>query len=145
MSQSSLQETTQMTSFRFGIDERNLTVSLMVHRIRDKLQRALLEEKQNQKFTQAQLARKLGVDRSVINRQLSGRENISVRRLAEFAWALGRDISFELPKDLPAQGTNLPSSVPPIAASAHVASSTAVTVKGYHDGLQVSVVSHAAA
>ena len=94
-----------MTSFQFGIDERNLTVSLMVHRIRDRLQRALLEEKQEQKFTQAQLARKLGVDRSVINRQLSGRENISVKRLAEFAWALGREIRFELPKQLPMEGT----------------------------------------
>lgn len=48
-------------------------------------------------ITQAEIARKLGVNRSVINRQLNGLQDISMARYAELAWALGAvpDISLK--------------------------------------------------
>jgi hypothetical protein len=128
-----------MTSFQFGISERDLAVSLTIHKIRDRLQRAFLEEKQNKKFTQAQLARKLGADRSTINRQLMGRENIGLKRLAEFVWALDREVIFEMPKSSVPHGSNQPSqSTSEVKTSAQSSSSTAWV--NYGANQQITVV-----
>src|SRR6266545_2797197 len=47
-------------------------------------------------------------DRSVINRELRGKKDITLGRVAELAWAMGRIPFFDLPeRKLPA-GSNLP-------------------------------------
>lgn len=98
-----------MTSFRFDIGPRRRKVARFIGQVRNELVRALVEEKEENKFSQNQLAKKLDVDRSVINRQLNGEANLTLRSVAELAWALDRDIVFELRK--PNRGGNFFSEV----------------------------------
>ncbi len=94
-----------MGLFTFDIGEKAETVALFVGKVRSELQRALVYEKGAQKLTQQQLAQMLGVNRSVINRQIMGYENLTIRRLAELAWALGWEIEFSLRKPVSVGGT----------------------------------------
>lgn len=56
---------------------------------------------------QQELAVKLGVDRSTVNKRLLGRDNLTLRTIADFAWALDCDIVFRLENpDTRADGTN---------------------------------------
>jgi plasmid maintenance system antidote protein VapI len=87
-----------MGLFSFDIGEKAEAISLFVGTVRSELQRALVYEKRDRKLSQQQLATLLGVNRSVINRQIMGYENLTIRRVAELAWALGWDISFSLKK-----------------------------------------------
>ena len=89
-----------MNSFVFDIGERARKVSRFVGRVRSELQRALIAEKKSRKLSQQEIAQLIGVNRSVINRQLMGTENLTIRRVAELAWALGWDIEFKLKKHI---------------------------------------------
>ncbi len=66
-------------------------------RVRREMQRAFLEAKESSGVTQAQLARKLGVGRAVVCRQLAGTASLTLRTIADYAWALDRDLIFEMP------------------------------------------------
>jgi transcriptional regulator with XRE-family HTH domain len=83
-----------MTFFRFDIDARSRTAGRLIGRIRRQLLKAITEEKLTG-LTQQELARRLESERSNINRQLSGEAEITLRSLAELAWALDREITFE--------------------------------------------------
>lgn len=67
---------------------------------------AALDERQNSGITQQSIANKLNVNRSVINRWLRGGANLTLRTLAEIAWALGFEIVFELRKRGVREGRN---------------------------------------
>lgn len=95
-----------MTFFRFDIDARSRAAGRFVGRVRRELLRAITEEKRSG-LTQQELARRLERLRSTINRQLSGEAEITLRTLAEFAWALDREISFELRTTENALGQNV--------------------------------------
>jgi transcriptional regulator with XRE-family HTH domain len=84
-----------MTFFRFDIDARSRTAGRLIGRIRRELLKAITEEKRAG-LTQLQLARRLQSARANINRQLSGEAEITLRSLADLAWALDREIAFEL-------------------------------------------------
>ena len=87
-----------MISYVFDIGEKTRRVSRFIGHVRSELQKAFIAEKATRKLTQQQIANEIGVNRSVINRQLMGTENITLRRVAEFAWVLGWDIDFVLRK-----------------------------------------------
>jgi transcriptional regulator with XRE-family HTH domain len=70
------------------------------------LQQALTEEGKAHGLTQSDIARALGVHRSVISRQLTGRENLTIARVGELAEALNRDAEFKLVKRTPSPGDN---------------------------------------
>ena len=53
-----------------------------------RLQRALLERKGIEKITQQEIATRLGVDRSRVNKCFSGFANLSLESLAELCWAM---------------------------------------------------------
>jgi transcriptional regulator with XRE-family HTH domain len=95
-----------MTSYRFSSAPKERKVGRFLGRVRRELQAAFAEEKTSHNLTQAQIARELGVDRSVINRQLMGTENLTLRRIGELAWAMGRDIHFSLVKPTVPIGLN---------------------------------------
>ena len=95
-----------MTFFRFDIGARSRTAGRLMGRIRRELLRAVTEEKQAG-LTQQELARRLESGRSNINRQLSGEAEITLRSLADLAWALDREITFELRRPDQAVGQNL--------------------------------------
>lgn len=85
-----------MTSFHFDIGDRARNAGRFIGRVRSELLRALSQKKMERSFSQQSLARKLEVHRSLINRQLSGEANLTLRSLADLAWALDMEISFEL-------------------------------------------------
>jgi hypothetical protein len=78
-----------MPSFQFDIGEQARVGSRFIAHVRDEIQRALFSEKSERKITQQQIAEKLGTSRSVINRQIMGLENMTLRRVAEILWAIG--------------------------------------------------------
>jgi transcriptional regulator with XRE-family HTH domain len=84
-----------MTFFRFDIDARSRMAGRLIGRIRRELLKAITEQKRAG-LTQQELARRLESERSNINRQLSGEAEITLRSLADLAWALDREIAFEL-------------------------------------------------
>src|SRR3954452_11327353 len=96
-----------MTSFHFSIDPRSRKAGRFIRKVRSEIQKALVEEKRKRKLTQAAIAEKLGVHRSVINRQLTGEGELTLRAIADFAWILNRDITFELTEPKPKQNGNL--------------------------------------
>jgi plasmid maintenance system antidote protein VapI len=93
-------------SYRFSIDPKSRKVGRFLGRVRREIQKAYAEEKASRGLTQAEIARALGVDRSVINRQLMGTENLTLRRVGEFAWILGREPRFSLTKPEVRVGAN---------------------------------------
>ncbi|WOH68022.1 helix-turn-helix domain-containing protein [Bradyrhizobium sp. BWA-3-5] len=70
--------------------------------------KALSERKKDGKLSQQEIAKKLEVHRSLVNRQLSGEANLTLRSLADLAWAMDMEISFELKKPVVEAGQNQP-------------------------------------
>jgi ribosome-binding protein aMBF1 (putative translation factor) len=95
-----------MMFFRFDIDARSRSAGRFIGRVRRELLRAITEEKRAG-LTQQELARRLESQRSNVNRQLSGEAEITLRSLAELAWALDREIAFELRRPDNAAGQNI--------------------------------------
>ena len=85
-----------MPSFEFDIGEQSRIGSRFMSHVRDEIQRALFSEKERRKITQQQIAEKLGTSRAVINRQIMGLENMTLRRVAELLWAIGWEPNFEV-------------------------------------------------
>lgn len=95
-----------MPSYDFVIDERARAGAAFLTRVRDELQRALLCEKAERHVTQQSIADKLGVNRSVVNRQFMGLENLTARTIGELFWALGWEPCFEATKIEISDGEN---------------------------------------
>jgi transcriptional regulator with XRE-family HTH domain len=75
--------------------------------VHGELERALAEEQAENGLTKAELARRLGVNRSVLTKRLNGALNMTFETLADMAWAMGRDVV--APKLVkPSQGSNRP-------------------------------------
>jgi transcriptional regulator with XRE-family HTH domain len=90
-------------SFRITISPKDQAAGRFVSRVRRELQKALAEESQKRGLTQSDLARAIGVNRSVISRELRGHKDLSLSRVAELAWAMGRRPVFEIVETTPAQ------------------------------------------
>ena len=90
-------------SFRITISPKDQAAGSFVSRVRRGLQKALAEEAQKRGLTQSDLARAIGVNRSVISRELRGYKDLSLSRVAELAWALGRRPVFDLVETVPVQ------------------------------------------
>jgi ribosome-binding protein aMBF1 (putative translation factor) len=95
-----------MTFFRFDIDARSRTSGRLFGRVRRELIKAIMEEKRGG-LTRQELARRLETRRSDINRQLSGEAEITLRSLADLAWALDREVTVELRRPDNAAGQNI--------------------------------------
>jgi transcriptional regulator with XRE-family HTH domain len=97
-----------VTSFHFDIGARARNAGRFIGRVRGELLRALSERKSEGGLSQEALARKLDTERSLINRQFSGESNLTLRSLADLAWAMDLEISFELKKPATEAGQNQP-------------------------------------
>jgi transcriptional regulator with XRE-family HTH domain len=71
----------------------------------------LEEERAKSGTRQAHIAKALDVHRSVISRELRGLKDISLGRIGEIAWALGRDPVIELREHDKSVGDNKPAVV----------------------------------
>lgn len=85
-----------MPSFQFEIDEKSEAATRFITSVRDELVKAMLEEKQSRGLSQSDVAALIGISPSVVSRQLSGEANLTLRSVAEIAWALGRQPRFRL-------------------------------------------------
>lgn len=56
------------------------------------MHRAFGHERAERRLTQTQIAERLGVNKSAVNRWLNGRENLTLRSLAELAWAMDHEV-----------------------------------------------------
>ncbi len=97
-----------MTSFQIAISPSRRAAARFIARVRRALQTAVVEEGERSGVNQSEIARSIGVHRSVISRELNGRQDITLGRIAELAWALGREIEFELVEPKARDGSNAP-------------------------------------
>lgn len=113
-----------MTSFRLSISPHRRAAGRFVAQVRRSIQKALAEESKISGITQSQIARAIGVHRSVINREIRGHKDLTLGRVAELAWALGREPVFDLVKPQTDRVANEP---PPPFGAVEVSASTSPT------------------
>lgn len=68
----------------------------LAHQIEGQLREAYAKKCAAGEINQTQLAEKLGVNRSAVNRRLSGRTNMTIKTVAEMVWALDHDIDVKI-------------------------------------------------
>ena len=101
-----------MPSFQITLSPTKRVKGRFVSNVRRSLQKALAEENRLHCTTQADIAREIGVHRSVINRELRGVKDITVGRVAEIAYVLRRRAILALPERVTAAGSNQPAQTP---------------------------------
>lgn len=95
-------------SYRLRIAPRQRKAGRFIGQVRDAFLRAISDDKSSGgRITQQSIAQKLGVDRSVVNRWLTGEANLTLRSIADLAWALNRDLIFELRRPVERDGSNV--------------------------------------
>jgi hypothetical protein len=100
-----------MPSFQIAIEPNRRAAARFVGQVRRSLQKAFVEEQQRRGLSQSEIARMLKVHRSVINRELKGLKDMTLGRVGELSWAMGRRPSFSIEDSIQSVGTNLPSSL----------------------------------
>jgi hypothetical protein len=128
-------------SFQITISPSRRAAARFVTAVRRAIQKAYVEE-QKAGLTQTAIARALGVHRSVINRELRGRKDMTIGRVAELAWAMGRVPSFTMPKKTAVLNSNLPpvSTISANSIATHVAGGPASVVPANNNMLPVAGV-----
>ena len=96
-------------SFELKISPKDRAAGRFIGTVRKALIKAALDEKDRSGITQQAIAQKLNVNRSVVNRLLRGDSNLTLRSVAEIAWALELKPVFELEPHKIISGTNIPS------------------------------------
>jgi 1,6-anhydro-N-acetylmuramate kinase len=94
-------------SLQITISPKERAAGRFVERVRRAIQKALAEEHAKSGITQSDIARTIGVNRSVISREIRGHKDLSLSRVAEIAWALGRRPAFDMPIAGVAAGANI--------------------------------------
>ena len=84
-----------MPSFQITISPKRRAATRFIGQVRRQMKRALAERREADGTTQTAVANKLDVHRSVINRELNGKNDIGLGRVGEFAWALGMEPHLE--------------------------------------------------
>lgn len=85
-------------SFRITLSPSKRAAGRFIEKVRRTLLAALAEEEAKSGLTQADIARTIGVNRSVIHRELRGHKDITMGRVAELASAMGRTPKLSLPQ-----------------------------------------------
>ena len=97
-----------MPSFQIAIEPNRRAAARFVGQVRRSLQKAFVEEQNKRGLSQSDIARALKIHRSVINRELKGVKDITLGRIGELAWAMGRRPSFSMEETVVQQGMNIP-------------------------------------
>lgn len=79
-------------SYQMRISPRSSKAGRFITRVHKELQRVFVRSG----LTQQELATKLDVNRATVNKRLLGTENLTLRSIADMAWALDADIRFDL-------------------------------------------------
>lgn len=78
-------------SYQIKLDPKSRKAARFISLLQKKIQKAFVATGK----TQQEVATILGVDRSVINRRLTGSANLTARSIAEFAHAFDKDVYIE--------------------------------------------------
>lgn len=97
-----------MTSFQLSISPEKEAGAYFISLVRRAIQQALAEEQATRGLTQSDVAKALGVHRSVIHRQIFGFENMGLGRVGELAYALGREAEFGLSRAVTILSNEMP-------------------------------------
>lgn len=97
-----------MASFRLDIKPNRRAAARFVGKVRRELQEAVVADRERLGISQTKIAVAIGVHRSVISRELNGRQDMTLGRVAELAWAMGREIVFEVRVPEVEDGQNVP-------------------------------------
>ena len=122
-----------MSSFQTAVSPSRRAGTRFISVVRRALQKALVEEAKKSNMTQADIARRIGVHRSVIHRELRGVENLTLRRVGELVWAMGKVPEFAVRDPVVVSGANDSPSVqrqPTGYAQGAVAMATSMTASG---------------
>lgn len=99
-------------SFQIKISSKRKSAITFISQVRKELKRAIFEGSNVGGPNQSEIAKLLEVNRSVVSRELNGSNDITAGRIAELAWALGREAHFELRVPIEQRGTNTPNAAP---------------------------------
>src|SRR5665213_2091821 len=94
-------------SFQITIEPNRRAAARFVSKVRRTIQKAFAEEQKKRGLSQADIARAIGVNRSVINRELKGFKDITLGRVAELAWVC---LLYTSPSPRDRQKSRMPSS-----------------------------------
>jgi plasmid maintenance system antidote protein VapI len=95
-----------MPSYQISLTPHKRAAGRFIAMVRREIQKALAQEQSERGTTQASIAADLGVNRSVIHRQIMGYENLTLGTVGEIASALGREPVFLLQPQHAAAGCN---------------------------------------
>lgn len=116
-------------SFELNVNPKDRVAGRFIAAVRRALLKAALEEKERSGVSQQSVANKLGVNRSVINRLLRGDANLTLRSVAEIAWALGRTPTFALQEAPKTPHANITATTTRTLASPAASASVATTTR----------------
>ncbi|MER9855241.1 MULTISPECIES: helix-turn-helix transcriptional regulator [unclassified Mesorhizobium] len=89
-------------SYLMQISERSRKAGRFISKVHKEIQKAFI----NSGMKQKELAEKIGVNRSVVNKQLLGTGNLTLRSISDLAWAMGADIEFSIRSNVASKGVN---------------------------------------
>ena len=112
-----------MSLFQTGVGPSRRAGNRFISAVRRALQTAFAEEAKKNGLSQAELARRRGVNRSVVTRELRGVENMTLRSVAEAAWAMGRVAKLEIVAPAQPHGQNFIVAAPGSSVSSAVRTS----------------------
>lgn len=93
-----------MTSFQITIPPSRRAAARFVTDVRRLLLKTLAEDDD---ITQSEIARQIGVHRSVISRELKGFKDIGLGRVAELGWAMGKTPRLTWEESVSTDGQNI--------------------------------------
>jgi len=85
-----------MGSFQITISPKRRAAARFISDVRRAIQEAFAVQQSANGLTQSEIARRLEVHRSIISRELRGNSDLTLGRVGELAWALGKKAVFEL-------------------------------------------------
>lgn len=116
-------------SYRTGVKGNRRAAARFVAKAHRTVQKAF-EVRKAAGLTQAAIAEQLDVHRSVINRQLNGNDDMSIGRVAEFAWAMGYDVDLKfVEKPVSGRGNILPAVPPALRSSSSAFGNDVATLR----------------
>jgi len=75
-------------SYQIKLDKRARQAAKFISKLQMRIQEMLVQSG----MTQQEVAKRLSVDRSVINRRLTGKANLTARSIADFAYVFGKEV-----------------------------------------------------
>ncbi len=93
-------------SFRFDIGARARSTGRLIGDVRDDLIEAALRKVVEAGWDERQLAEFAGMSPDDLERRLSGQDELTIRFVADLAWALNKEVSIEFREPKPYPGQN---------------------------------------